>query len=214
MRYFCSDLHFAHNKPFLFEPRGFTSWEEHAETVVSNINRIVKPEDELLILGDCILSDDVAGMNYLRQLNGHKFLAIGNHDTNKRIAQYKTENIFEDIQYGYRFDYNKMTFWCQHYPCRMGNYKDKHPTIALTGHTHSPDKFQYMEDGDYNVALDAHNCRPISIEEIFSDIKEYRKTHPIVEYPDRSPYCAYCKNKESCIARSGHELPCPGYAKE
>ena len=214
MIWFTSDFHFGHEKEFLWKPRGFTTWEEHAQKIIENYNSVVRPNDEVYTLGDCMLKNDNFGIECLKQLNGKKYLAVGNHDSNARLGRYMLEDIFENIQYGYRLVYGKMSIYAQHYPAMMGNYKDKHPTICLAGHTHSPDKFQNMANGCYNVALDAHECCPVSIEDILKDIKEYRKINPIQEYPNRSPYCDYCRNKMTCIAKSGHELPCPGYIKE
>lgn len=213
MIYFTSDFHFGHMKSFLWEPRGFTNWEEHAQIIINNFKKIVFDSDILYILGDCLLQNEDFGIECLKQIPGFKYLAIGNHDSDRKIERYKKENIFEDIEYGYRMEHKDFTFYAQHYPAMMGNYKDKHPVICLAGHTHAPDKFQNMEFGCYNIALDAHDCKPVSIDTIVSDIKDYRTIHPIAIYPDRSPYCAYCANRDTCIARPGHELPCPGYVK-
>ena len=158
-----------------------------------------------------MLKNDDYGIECLKQLKGHKYLAIGNHDSEARITRYEKEHIFEKIQYGYRLRNNKYTIWAQHYPAMMGNYKDKAPTICLAGHTHSPDKFQNMVNGCYNVALDAHNCFPVDIDTILKDIKEYRKEHPVVEYIDKTPYCDSCRSHDICAARTNHNLPCLGY---
>lgn len=182
MIYFTSDFHFAHKKPFLFEPRGFSNVDDMNRTIIENYNSIIKDDDQVFILGDCILSDDDEGMRCLIKLKGEKYLAFGNHDTDSRLEKYDFANIFYGIDYGYRMRYDKFSFWCQHYPAKMGNYKDKHPTWCLSGHTHSKDKFQYGDDCIYNVAMDAHNCFPVSIEQIVKDIKEYRKTHPIIPF--------------------------------
>lgn len=209
--WFTSDFHFGHEKEFLWKPRGFTDWKEHAERVIENYNSLIKADDIVYILGDCMLKNDEYGLECLKQLNGRKYLAIGNHDSNRRIELYDRENIFKDIRYGYRFEASKISFWAQHYPAMMGNYKDKHPTICLAGHTHSPDPYQAMDNGTYNVALDAHKCYPVSLAQIIEDVIAYHKTHPVIEYEDRSPYCKYCKFYTTCAARPGHELPCPGY---
>ena len=108
----------------------------------------------------------------------------------------------------FRMKYNKDNFL--RVGVESGNYKDKIPIVCLAGHTHSPDRFQNMEHNCYNVALDAHKCFPVSIDDIIADIKEYRKTHAATEYPDRSPYCASCNNV-ACLARNTHTLPCEGY---
>lgn len=214
MIWITSDFHFGHEKDFLWQPRGFLGWQEHAEEVIKNFNSVVKPDDVVYVLGDCVLKNDAFGVECLKRLNGKKYLAFGNHDSGARIERYQEEGIFLDIQYGYRLRESKFTFWLQHYPAMMGNYKDKSPTICLAGHTHSPDKFQNMENGTYNIALDAHNCYPVSFDEIIKDIRQYRSEHPVVEYPDKSPYCNSCGRKEICPSRINHTLACPGFIKE
>ena len=77
MIYFTSDTHFCHNRPFLYEPRGFKSIEEHDETIVTNWNSIVKPEDEVYHLGDVMLIDNEKGIKYLKSLNGKIHLILG-----------------------------------------------------------------------------------------------------------------------------------------
>ena len=211
MIWLTSDFHFGHEKEFLWQPRGFSSWEEHAEQIIKNYNSVVKDEDEVYILGDCMLKNDEFGIECLKQLKGHKRLAIGNHDTNVRIGNYLLEKIFEDIEYGYRLRHGKSSLWLQHYPSMMGNYKEKHPIICLAGHTHSPNKFQNMEFGTYNIALDAHKCYPVSLETVIEDIKDYWRSHPLFQYPDKSPYCASCSRRWDCDARVMHELICEGY---
>ena len=57
MIFFTSDWHIGHNKTFLYSPRGFQSIEEHDEVIITNCNKIVKPDDELWILGDLALGD-------------------------------------------------------------------------------------------------------------------------------------------------------------
>lgn len=214
MIWLTSDMHFGHEKDFLWQPRGFSSWEDHAICVINNYNARVKPDDIVYILGDCMLKNDDFGIECLKQLNGHKYLAIGNHDTDSRIAKYREAEIFDDIQYGYRLRIDKYSLWLQHYPAIMGNYKDKHPTFCFCGHTHSPDKFQNIENGCYNVALDAHYCFPVSLDIALIDIRNYRREHPFIEYPDKSPYCVSCTRQSICDAKSNHELDCPGYMSE
>jgi calcineurin-like phosphoesterase family protein len=57
-----SDLHFGHDRGFLYEPRGFSNIESHDETVIQNWNSVVEPEDEVYILGDLMLNDNSHGI--------------------------------------------------------------------------------------------------------------------------------------------------------
>lgn len=94
-----------------------------------------------------------------------------------RLSAYTIEQIFCDIQFGYRIKYGKYSFWMCHHPMKMGNYKEKRPVWNLSGHTHQKDRFENAVDGIYNVALDAHDNYPVSMDEILKDVKQYRREH-------------------------------------
>lgn len=175
MIYFSSDLHFNHNKDFLYSPRNFDSVESMNMTIVNNWNSIVKDEDEVYILGDLMLGDNEAGMSFLRLLKGKLHIIIGNHDTEPRIELYKTlENVVE-VCYATQLKYKKAYFFLCHYPVMTANFDDqkswaKH-LINLFGHTHQKEKFYNNNPYMYNVGLDAHNNFPVSIEQVIEDIK-------------------------------------------
>ena len=50
----------------------------------------------------------------------------------------------------------------------------KQRILNLFGHTHSKEKFYQDNPTMYNVALDAHNNTPVSIDQIIEDIKAKR----------------------------------------
>ena len=89
MIYFSSDLHFNHNKDFLYKPRGFDSIDAMNMAVVSNWNSVVTNEDDVYILGDLMLGDNEAGISLLKMLNGKLHIILGNHDTESRRELYK-----------------------------------------------------------------------------------------------------------------------------
>ena len=72
--YFISDTHFGHKNLLLFERKAFATIEEHDEYIINAINKIIKPTDTLIHLGD------VGNVEMVRRLNGHKELILGNHD--------------------------------------------------------------------------------------------------------------------------------------
>lgn len=175
MIYFTSDLHFCHDREFLFKPRGFSNVDEMNEAIVKRWNDTVGENDTVYILGDLMLKDNAKGIEYINRLNGIKHIIYGNHDTASRIELY--HNALKDVvqlSYAEMVDYNGYHFFCTHYPCLTGTLEKeslKQMTCNLFGHTHSKDKFYNDMPFMYNVALDAHNCTPVSIDEIISDMK-------------------------------------------
>lgn len=182
MDYFTSDLHIGHDKPFLHEKRGFNSIEEHDTEVLKRWNSVVTYEDTVYILGDlCMSSNEYEWDRVYKNLNGNKIFLRGNHDTDNKISRYVNEYRIKDCGYVMFYKVSKTKhFYLSHYPTLVNNHEDKRFLYNLSGHTHSKDKFQYGEYCVYNVALDAHNCYPVSIEEIIKDIEKYRKERKFV----------------------------------
>lgn len=172
-----SDLHFGHKKDFLWRPRGFNSIEEHDEEIIKRWNEIVKPDDTVYILGDLMLNDNSAGIEKIRRLNGWKYLAIGNHDTDTRIPLYKTIWDVTCIQYAYRLRYKGLNFFLTHYPTLTSNYDYDKPlktkVINLCGHSHTSDPFADLDKGlIFHTELDTNNCKPWLLDDIIIKIKE------------------------------------------
>ncbi len=174
--WFTSDLHFGHQKEFLWGPRGFESSLEHDEAIIRNWNSVIKSDDDVYVLGDLMLGDNEYGINCINKLTGNIHVILGNHDSETRITLYleKCPNIIE-ITYAKEIKINKNYFFLCHYPTVTANYDDDKPwakhLINLHGHTHFKDKFYNNNPYMYNVALDAHNNYPIEITEIIENIK-------------------------------------------
>lgn len=177
MIFFTSDLHFCHNQPFIYKDRGFSSIEEHDTAIINNWNKIVSPKDTVYVLGDLMLNDDKQGIKNINQLQGNLFILLGNHDTDTRRGLYDIylHNLIS-VSYAMRAKINGYSFWLSHYPTDTSNMNEKNlkqMTLDLHGHTHSKEIFQ-SSPYQYNVALDAHNMCPVSIEQVISDIRKKR----------------------------------------
>ena len=176
MIYFSSDLHLNHNKSFIYEPRDFNNIYEMNDTIIKNFNNHVTYEDDLYLLGDNFLGDMETGIKLFNQLPGKIHLIWGNHDTDARKeALSKCHNVVEVIGFATIIKYKKYKFYLSHYPTITTNFDDcnkslKQRIICLAGHTHSKNKFEKYET--YNVAVDAHKCCPISIDNIINDFYE------------------------------------------
>ena len=155
-----SDTHFNHNQSFLYEPRGFVSVKEMNESIIERWNSLVKPEDTVYHLGDVIMGDLDAGLQFVKSLNGHIKLALGNHDTPQRVAAFS--EFFDEIQFGYRLKVGKKVLYLSHYPMLTGNF-DNSKVYSIHGHTHNKEKFNPEYELMFNVCCDAINCMPLPL---------------------------------------------------
>lgn len=174
-----SDSHFCHNKDFIFKPRGFSTVEEMNEAIIERWNSVVKEGDIVYHLGDVMMGTDLAwGMENLPRLNGEKYLALGNHDTDNKISFYKEHCIFKDIQFGYRIKFKKKCFLTTHYPTITANGNDC-STLNLFGHTHQQTNFFQDAAGIrtymYHVGMDSHDCTPVNLEDLYTEIRNLGK---------------------------------------
>lgn len=167
----CSDTHFCHDRSFLYEPRGFSSIEEHDNTIFQHWNEVIDSNDEVYFLGDFMLNDYDKAIDYIKRLNGKIHVICGNHDGNSKIELYKTCPNIVSIEYATMIKKGKYSFFLSHYPCMVHNMKDSKKIWSIHGHTHSKDKFDKEYYHCYNVCLDAHNNYPIGLDEILEDIK-------------------------------------------
>ena len=102
--YTISDLHlsFGSNKPMNI----YRGWENHTERLFANWNRLVNPNDTVVLPGDFSwglkLEDTLEDFKFLNKLNGKKILLKGNHDlwwsTVKKLNEFLTENEIKNIE--------------------------------------------------------------------------------------------------------------------
>ncbi len=169
-----SDLHLGHDREFIYRPRGFNSIDEMNEQIVKNWNSVIDEGDDIYVLGDIMLGNNIKGIELINSLKGAIHLVRGNHDTDTRINLYNNNVAFVEICDAKYLRYNGYHFYLTHYPCFTGNlHKEslKQMTLNLHGHTHAQTPFFYDLPFCYNVGVDAHNCMPISFEQIIRDMQ-------------------------------------------
>ena len=173
--WFISDLHLNHNKDFVYKPRGFDNVIDMNMAIIERWNNTVELDDDIYCLGDLIMGKSEESIEWLKLLAGRIHVIAGNHDTDNRIELYKQCPNIVDVKFADRIKYKKIVFFLSHYPTITTNQQDK-PVWCISGHTHSPDIFQEFYMNNYNVACDADNCTPVSIEQIYKEIKERKAT--------------------------------------
>ena len=98
------------------------------EAIIERFNSIVTNNDELYLLGDCILGDIEQNIEYLKRLNGKIHIILGNHDTMARQFAYKSLNNILDVKYAdmikIKTENGTFNFYLSHFPTHTANLDD------------------------------------------------------------------------------------------
>lgn len=176
MIFITSDWHFCHNREFIWKARNFSSVNEMNEEIIKRNNKLVKPEDDLYVLGDLLLGGEKSleqGLNLISRINGKLHLVRGNHCTDKRWEAFsKLPNVVETKNSIY-LKHQGYHFYMSHFPSLTGNNDKflKQMTLNLFGHTHQKEHFFENSFWMYNVAMDAHDCYPCNLNDIIQEMK-------------------------------------------
>ena len=177
-----SDWHFGHDREFIWKARGFASVEDMNEHIINAHNAIVKPEDDVYVLGDLMLGDSDKGIECVKRMNGKLHIVWGNHDTDSRKAKYNALPNVVESGHVIVLKYKKHNFYMSHYPTLTGNLEREsltQMTLNLFGHTHQKTNFHMDMPFMYHVGVDSHKCFPVSldniIEEMYAKVKECKE---------------------------------------
>jgi calcineurin-like phosphoesterase family protein len=137
--------------------------------LIQNWNNTIKmAADEVYILGDFTMKGGKIASDYLRSLNGKKYLIRGNHD------KFYDDSVFDKRLITWVKDYHELTYENYrvvlfHYPILEWNQMHR-GAIQLHGHIHSDPSYNLnmIEQGikRFDVGVDANNFIPVSLEEI------------------------------------------------
>jgi calcineurin-like phosphoesterase family protein len=174
--WFTSDLHLGHN--YVAKLRGFTSTDEHDQAILDNWDRVVRPDDQVWVLGDLTMSNPAQALQELRGLPGRKHLIAGNHDAchpmhrsahNRQRAYLAT---FESVQAFARRRILGREALLSHFPysadhttdARFMQYRLRDEgALLLHGHTHGPER---RHGHEIHVGLDAWGMTPVALHQI------------------------------------------------
>lgn len=166
-----SDWHFCHDREFIWKARGFASVEDMNEHIINAHNAVVKPDEDVYVLGDLMLGDSAKGIECIKRMNGKLHIVRGNHDTDNRWKMYsELPNVVEQSN-AIIFKYEKHHFYMSHYPTITSNNDyDKsiaQRTLNLCGHAHTFDPWSDIDKGYiYHCEMEAHKCEPILLDDI------------------------------------------------
>jgi len=171
--FFTSDPHFFHKNIIKYCDRPFSSVEEMNASLIYEWNRVVPEDGHVFVLGDVTMGSTTSAIKWvIHQLNGTKYLVIGNHDR-KNVTQGHIgsmwENVGDIIELSVEDDeisggYQKLVL-C-HYPMITWNGSHK-GSWQLFGHVHGTlDGSDKLSPNQLDVGVDSHNFAPISYEEV------------------------------------------------
>lgn len=158
--YFSSDFHLGHANVIKYDKRPYKTVAEMNDSIITNHNAIVKPEDTFYFLGD--LCFDNRADEHLSRLNGIKYFIKGNHDRGEIRRAYTRHGTFLGDYAEVEVEGKRITL-C-HYALRVWN-KSHRGSWSLYGHSHGS-----LPDDPHSLSFDVgtmcHGYKPLSLAEV------------------------------------------------
>lgn len=151
--FFVADTHFGDDSLRRYENRPFASTDEMDAAIIERWNSIVEPGDEVYLVGD------VGDAKAVSQLNGHKYLIKGNHDTLSN-EEYRRLGFDEVYDHPILFE----DFWIvSHEPVYVNRNM---PYANIFGHVHGNPQYHTVSARSYCVCVDRTEYMPVLFESI------------------------------------------------
>jgi calcineurin-like phosphoesterase family protein len=186
-----SDLHFRHKNILKHSSRPYPNLIEMEKDLIKKWNKVIKPNDIIIVTGDFGFMGVMTGKIILKQLNGYKILILGNHDESRnKMLRMGFNEVYDCI----RFKYEGINFVFSHYPYKKSlwnrikmffkrqryNQVNKRlvPNKALDewlihGHDHIHGPTVNWELKSFNVACERWNYTPVKLKTIVKMIRKY-----------------------------------------
>lgn len=169
MNWFTADLHINHNNIIKYCNRPFFNVSEMNNEIINQINKNVKINDVLWILGDVLFSNKKVYLDKINEfLNSlickNVNLIVGNHDNYKILYDANVFKSLYDIKY---INVNNIKIVLCHYKMLVWNESHR-GSFHLYGHSHS----QYEEWS--KIYIPESKSMDVGIDNAFNLLKEYR----------------------------------------
>lgn len=176
--FFTSDLHFRHGNIIKFVNRPFDSIQTMNTELIENWNNIVPNTGVVFILGDFCFGNKSDWRKFLRQLNGYKYLILGNHDRDKDIPKEFFLDVFDMAQL--IIEDSDISLIMSHYPlATWAGFNKK--VCNIHGHIHSTPNLdgtgfdihiaKTAPWNQYDVGVDRNNFVPIKLNRLLDIFK-------------------------------------------
>jgi calcineurin-like phosphoesterase family protein len=179
MEMFIADTHLGHEGVIKKCRPTFKTVDEMDRTIIDNINRKMKKNDVLYIVGDFIFRSSLSPVEYLKQIKPKKILIVGNHDKDwlRYLSEEEKNNYFLDIFYHrHSIKRNGIEIHFDHFPRLAWNRSHFFAqSFSICGHIHN------ARDGSiaaslfpqvncqFNAGVDVNNYEPVTLEELVAN---------------------------------------------
>jgi calcineurin-like phosphoesterase family protein len=155
--FFTADNHFGHEKILIYEKRPFENLHQMHREMIKRWNKTVRKADKIFVLGDFSFCNKTTTAEIVKQLNGRKFLVLGNHDEGHSVRWWRDTGFERVYDYPILF---RQFFILSHEPVYLN---DSMPYANLHGHLHS----KKLSLKTYvNMSVENWDYTPVSFEEI------------------------------------------------
>ena len=165
---YTSDLHFGHSNVIRFDHRPFADRDEMDHVLIELWNGRVQPDDTVYIVGDLCYRSEHSADWYLRQLRGHKFLVLGNHDL-PILGDPKALHYLEGVDNMMNIKDGENEIILCHFPIAEWNGYF-HGSYHIYGHIHNRkgEAYEVMKKMDHalNAGCMINNYMPVSFKEL------------------------------------------------
>lgn len=129
------------------------------DTIINNLNKLIKSTDTLYFLGDFAFGDKTQIPTLRNRIRCKNIIVIrGNHDD---ILARNYKDCFTDVVDYLEIKYKKKRFCLFHYP--IGSWRDMdRGAYCLFGHCHN--NYTLSHGRQMDVGVDSWNFKPINID--------------------------------------------------
>lgn len=177
-RWITADWHLGEYRMDLMM-RPFSDAEEHVNHLIKEHNKLVAPDDLVIVVGDVVNKDTPHYLRYVDNFNGKKILIRGNHErnlSNEELSKYFDLIILEGD--GLELSVGELDCWATHYPSQARIDK-----FNLVGHVHYAWKVQL---NSLNVGVDCNHFAPHNLDKSIPFVYG-----AICQYFDKDVWAAY-----------------------
>ncbi len=181
MIFYISDLHIGHKNALIFDSRPFEDVDTMETEIIKRWNTKISADDHVYILGDVFYKYSKNMYNFLKSLNGHLHLIIGNHDK-VLLDNEKAASVFESIDSILNIVDNSKQITLCHFPIMVWNKKHR-GSYHIYGHVHrkiDEDTIIMMkQERAFNAGCMINNYEPCTFDELKSNKEKFMKENNI-----------------------------------